>query len=95
MKSKIMRFLRCAGKAVLPKVPKWVAKAMGFDLVADMVEVGENFYQSCLSETSEAQARAELQAVAQSWSMPQLKQAVQEVVAELTADQPADVQAAA
>lgn len=36
MYDKIKRFFWCAGKAVLPKVPKWIAKAAGLDLVVDM-----------------------------------------------------------
>jgi hypothetical protein len=32
-----------AGRAVLPVLPKWLAKVAGFDLVADMVEVGGDF----------------------------------------------------
>jgi hypothetical protein len=34
MKSKMLRFFRCAGKAVLPKIPKWVAKLAGYFVVA-------------------------------------------------------------
>ena len=92
MYDKIKRLMWCAGKAALPKVPKWVAKAMGLDLVADMCEVGADFCKSWLDGASAPQARAELQAVAAPIPPAQLKAIVAQVVAELAADQSAEVQ---
>ncbi|MBI2808208.1 MAG: SUMF1/EgtB/PvdO family nonheme iron enzyme [Planctomycetes bacterium] len=83
MFDKIKRVMRCAGKAVLPKVPKWIAKAAGLDLLADMCEVGDDFYKAWVGEASEGQARAELAEVARPIPAEQLKQIVAQVVAEL------------
>ncbi len=87
----IKKFLRCAGKAALPKIPKWIAKAMGLDLVADVAEVHEHFWGYWFAETSAAERRLMLQEVPQPLPLAQLKDGVQLVVEELAPDQPPEV----
>ncbi len=81
----LVHFMRCVGRAVVKNGGKALASVVPFGEV--LFEIATDAYQDYRKDHGEADLRADLQGVAQA-SSAQLRQATEQVVALVAADQP-------
>ncbi len=94
MLASALNFFRCAGEAVLPKLPKWLAKTLGYEIVAEMCEVGEDFWKIWRTKQTDAEARETIYQIAQPTPVADVLMIASQVSEELAGDRAPEIKKA-